>query len=116
MTKVSPSNCLVDKRGILRTFVERRKLPNLDDRYFAFPSQALAYALNGHISVAIFLPIGSDEEDVPINYDLAIVNLVPGDRLGKLILDTDVPGVLEGLGSWDYSFENGSGCGGTSAD
>lgn len=60
MTKVSPSNRLVDRRGILRTLVEGRKLPNLDDRYFAFPSQALSNALNGHIFVAIFLPIGSD--------------------------------------------------------
>lgn len=33
------------------------------------------------------------------------MNFVPGDLLRKLILDANVPGVIEGLGEWDYSFE-----------
>lgn len=86
-------------------FVERLQLPNLHNRYFAFPSQTLACVLNGHIVLTTFLPIGGDEEDFLINYDLAIVNFVPGDRLRKLILDANVPGVLEGLAKWDYSLK-----------
>jgi hypothetical protein len=62
-------------------------------------------ALNGHIFVAIFLPIGSDEEDLLINYDLAIVNFVPRRLAEKTDPRYNVPGVLEGLGKWDYGLE-----------
>ena len=56
--------------------------------------------------MVVFFPIGGDEEDLLVYYDLTIVDFVPSNWLRKPILDTDVPGVLEGLGSWDYSLEN----------
>jgi hypothetical protein len=55
--------------------------------------------------LTVFLPIGSDEKDVLIDYDLAIVDFVPSDRLRKLILDANVPWVFERLGEWDDGFE-----------
>ena len=53
-----------------------------------------------------FLPVGGDEEDVLVDYDLAIVNLVPNRRLGKPILNTDVAGVLKGFGHRNDGLEH----------
>jgi len=56
--------------------------------------------------VISFLPVGGDLEDVLVDYDLAIVNLDPGRWLGKPILDTDVAGVLNGLGRRNNGLEH----------
>lgn len=52
------------------------------------------------------LPVGGNEEDILVDYYLAVVNFVPDRRLGKSILDTDVAGVFEGLGKWDDGLEH----------
>ena len=56
--------------------------------------------------MAVLLPIGGHEKDVLVDYDLAIVDFVPSNRLRKPIFDADVAGVLKRLGYWNDGLEN----------
>jgi hypothetical protein len=103
----APGNRLVDERRVFGTFVEGYNCPDLDNRYFTFPPQPLAYACNGHIPVVIFFPISGDKEDLLVDYDLAIIDFVTSNRVGKQILDANVTRILECFGNWDHCVENG---------
>jgi hypothetical protein len=101
-----PGDGFVDGGGVLGTFVERREPPDLDNSNLTPPPQALACGLNSPVPMAIFLPIGGYEKDVLVDYDLAIMDFVPSNRLRKPIFDADVAGVLERLGHWNDGLEN----------
>ena len=104
--KDEPGNGLVDTRGVLRTFVERPEPPDLDNRNLAPPHETLSCGLNSPVLVLAFLPVGGDEEDIPVDYNLAIMKITPNRWLGKPILDPDVAGILKGLGNWNNGLEH----------
>lgn len=104
--KDEPSDSLVDRRRILRAFVERPEPSNLYNRNLTSPPQTFTCRFNRSISVIVFLPVGGDEKDVIVDYDLTVVYLSSSCWLRELVFDADIAGVLESLSDWNNSLED----------